>query len=98
MEFGKNISLGTILFTNSFNSANSVSRFDASLLRNISGMDEKYSFSFAAISSDTSSPIELPRPIPRNSVESDHGCTSRIYFDNVTLTLYNVTLTSQKPC
>ena len=45
---------------------------------------------------------ELPRPIPRNSVESDHGCTSGIYFDNagdaVTLTLYNVTLTSQKPC
>ena len=45
---------------------------------------------------------ELPRPIPRNSVESDHGCTSRIYFDkagdNVTLTLYNVTITSQKPC
>ena len=44
---------------------------------------------------------ELPRPIPRNSVESDHG-TSRIYFDNasdnVTLTLYIVTLTSQKPC
>ena len=44
---------------------------------------------------------ELPRPIPRNSVESDHGCTSRIYFDNagdnVTLTLYNVTLMSQKP-
>ena len=37
-----------------------------------------------------------------NSVESDHGCTSRIYFDNVgdnmTLTLYNVTLTSRKPC
>ena len=26
--------------------------------------------------------LELPRPIPRNSVESDHGCTSRIYFDN----------------
>ena len=27
---------------------------------------------------------ELPRPIPRNFVESDHGCTctSRIYFDN----------------
>ena len=44
---------------------------------------------------------ELPPSIPRNSVESDHGCTSRIYFDNagdnVTLTLYNVTLTSQKP-
>ena len=45
----------------------------------------------------------------RNSVESDHECTSRIYFDNVgdtvTLTLYNMalalysaTLTSQKPC
>ena len=29
---------------------------------------------------------ELPRPIPWNSVESDLGCTSRIYFDNVTLT------------
>ena len=45
---------------------------------------------------------KLPRSIPRNSVESDHGCTSRIYLnnagDNVTLTLYNVTLTSQKPC
>ena len=26
-----------------------------------------------------------------NSVESDLGCTSRVYFDNVTLT-------SQKPC
>ena len=25
---------------------------------------------------------EMPRPIPRNSVESYHGCTSRIYFDN----------------
>ena len=47
-------------------------------------------------------PADLPRSIPRNSVESDHGCTSRIYFvsagDNVTLTLYNVTLASQKPC
>ena len=46
--------------------------------------------------------MELPRPIPRNSVASDHGCTSRIYFDNagdnMTLTLYNVTLTSRKPC
>ena len=45
---------------------------------------------------------ELPLPIPRNSMESDHGCTSRIYFDNVgdnvTLSLYNVTLTQQKPC
>ena len=25
---------------------------------------------------------ELPRQIPRISVESDHGCTSRIFFDN----------------
>ena len=42
--------------------------------------------------------FELPRPIPRNSVESDNGCTSMIYFnnagDNVTLTLYNVTFQS----
>ena len=29
---------------------------------------------------------ELPWSIPRNSVESGLGCTSRIYFDNVTLT------------
>ena len=28
---------------------------------------------------------ELLRPIPWNSVESDLGYTSRIYFDNVTL-------------
>ena len=47
--------------------------------------------------------MELPRAIPRNSVELDmHVCTSRIYFDNaddnMTLTLYNVTLTSRKPC
>ena len=45
---------------------------------------------------------ELPRPIPRNSVESDNGCTSGIDFDNagdnVALTLYNVTLTSKKLC
>ena len=45
---------------------------------------------------------ELSWPIPQNSVESDHGCTSMIYFDNagdnLSLTLYNVTLTSQKPC
>ena len=44
----------------------------------------------------------LPWPIPRNSVESDHKCTSRIYFDNLgdnaTLTLYNVMVTSQLPC
>ena len=32
---------------------------------------------------------ELPRAIPRNSLESDHGCTSRIYFDNAGV---NVTL------
>ena len=31
-----------------------------------------------------------------NFVESNLGCTSRIYFDNVTLTLHNVTLTSHK--
>ena len=45
---------------------------------------------------------ELPRPIPRNSVESEHRCTSWIYFDNtgdnMMLTLYIVMLTSQKPC
>ena len=45
---------------------------------------------------------ELPRPILPNSVESDCGCTSRIFFDNagenVTLTLYNMALRSQKPC
>ena len=26
---------------------------------------------------------ELPRPILRNSVDSDQGCTSRIYFDGI---------------
>ena len=45
---------------------------------------------------------ELPLLVRLNSVESDHGCTWRIYFDNagdnVTLMLYSVTLTSQKPC
>ena len=40
---------------------------------------------------------ELSWPIPWNSMELDLGCTSRIYFDNVTLMLHNVTLTSQKP-
>ena len=49
----KNIPLGTLLFTNTFNSAKSVLRFSGSLLRNISEMDEKYSFSFTAISSDS---------------------------------------------
>ena len=33
-----------------------------------------------------------------NSVESDLGSTSRIYFDNVSLTLHNMTLKSLKPC
>ena len=33
-----------------------------------------------------------------NSVESDQGCTSRVYFDNVTLRSHNLMLTSQKPC
>ena len=46
-------------------------------------------------------PIGTASANPQNSVESDHGCRSRIYFDNagdnVTLTLYNVTLTSHKP-
>ena len=41
---------------------------------------------------------ELPRPIPQNYIESDHGCRSSVYFDkvgdNVTLTYYNVTLAS----
>ena len=36
--------------------------------------------------------------VSAHSVESDLGCTSRIYFDNVTLMLHNMTLTSQKPC
>ena len=35
------------------------------------------------------------RTASANSVESDHGCTSRIYFDKAG---DNVTLTSQKPC
>ena len=41
---------------------------------------------------------EMHWPIPWNSVESDLGCTSRIYFDNVRLSLHNVTLTSPKSC
>ena len=45
---------------------------------------------------------EMPRSIPLNSLELDHGCTPRIYFDNagdnLTLALYNVKLKSQKPC
>ena len=41
---------------------------------------------------------ELSQLIPWNSIESDLGCTSRINFDSVTLKLYDVTLTSHKPC
>ena len=46
---------------------------------------------------DSMQQLELSRPIRVISVESDHICTSRIYFDNagdnVALTLYDVTLT-----
>ena len=42
---------------------------------------------------------EQPRPIPRNSVKSDIGCTSMIYFydagNDESLTLHNGTLVSQ---
>ena len=41
---------------------------------------------------------ELPQPIPWDSVEPGLGCTVRIYFDKVKLTLHNGTLRSQKPC
>ena len=47
---------------------------------------------------DQASANNAIRTVSANSVDSDLGCTSRIYFDNVTLTLHNVTLTSQKPC
>ena len=33
-----------------------------------------------------------------NSMESDLGCTTRVYFDIVMLTSNNMTLTPQKPC
>ena len=50
---------------------------------------------------DIHSPIGLALANSAKFVESDHGCAPRIYFDNagdnVTLTLYNVSLTSQKP-
>ena len=36
---------------------------------------------------------ELPRPIPWNFEELDLRCTSRINFDNMTLTLYNAGVT-----
>ena len=45
-----------------------------------------------------SSHSKLPRQFPWNSVESDLGRTSRIHFDNMTLMLHKVTLTSLKPC
>ena len=48
---------------------------------------------------NSADPDEIPRyaieTAPANSVESDHGCTSRIYFDNEG---DNVTLMSKKPC
>ena len=43
-----------------------------------------------------SNPIGTALAIPWNSMESDLGCTFRIYFDNVTLMLHNMTLMSQK--
>ena len=39
----------------------------------------------------------LLRNASANSIESDLRWPLRIYFDNVTLTLHKVTLTSQKP-
>ena len=33
-----------------------------------------------------------------NSVELDCGSSSRVYFDNVTLTSHNVAMASQRPC
>ena len=38
------------------------------------------------------------RTASANSMESDLGCTLRVYFDNVMLMSHNLTLTSQKPC
>ena len=43
--------------------------------------------------------FNVRRPIgtaSANSVESDLGCSPRIYFDNVALTIHYVTLTSHK--
>ena len=45
--------------------------------------------------------LELPLPIPSNSLESDLGCTLRLFFDDVMLTLHDVTvvtLMSHKSC
>ena len=40
---------------------------------------------------------ELPRPVPWSFLESDLGCTLRIYFGNVMLTLHYMMLMSHKP-
>ena len=57
---------------------------------------------FYRLVSHLSTQSELPRPITQNSVEWDHRCTLKNFFNNggdsLTLTLYNVTLMSQKPC
>ena len=39
--------------------------------------------------------LSIALPSLWDFVESDLGCTSRIYFDNVTLTSHDMTLTSQ---
>ena len=38
------------------------------------------------------------RTASANSIESDLGCTSSVYFRNVTLKSLNVMLISRKPC
>ena len=53
--------------------------------------------SLSSISVMTGEQSELPRSISWNSVESDLGCTSMIYFDNVTLTLHNAEVTETMP-
>ena len=52
----------------------------------------------AFVKKHCSQQLELPLSILWNSVESDLGCTLGIYFDNMTMTLHNVTLASQRPC
>ena len=42
--------------------------------------------------------FEAVRTASANSMESDLGCTLRVYFDNVMLMSHNLTLTAQKPC
>ena len=62
----------------------------------------RLAWDFVARQCDKYQPIGTSSANSAKSVESDHGCTSRIYFDNagdnLTPTLYNVTLTSQKSC